>query len=61
MPKIPIVLSETMLEAGYKQYIQWDTEAAPHLAVSGVTGTGKTYCTKLIRVFLFDIILNKDK
>lgn len=48
MPKIPIVLSETMLDAGYRQYILWDTDSAPHLAVSGVTGTGKTYCTKLI-------------
>lgn len=48
MPKIPIVLSESMLQAGYRQYIHWDTDSAPHIAVSGVTGTGKTYCTKLI-------------
>lgn len=48
MPKIPIVLSEIMLNAGYRQYIHWYTDSAPHIAVSGVTGTGKTYCTKLI-------------
>lgn len=48
MAVIPLVYSEPLLQAGYKEYIQWDTASAPHIAVAGVTGTGKTYCTKLI-------------
>ena len=48
MAIIPIIYSEPMLKVGYKEYITWDTASAPHIAVAGVTGTGKTYCTKLI-------------
>lgn len=48
MAIIPIVYSELLLQAGYKEYITWNTDAASHLAVAGITGSGKTYCTKLI-------------
>lgn len=48
MPKIPIVLSETMLQSGYRQYIQWDTDLMPHCAVCGTTGSGKSYLMKLL-------------
>lgn len=48
MAIIPLVYSEPLLKAGYKEYVQWDTSSMPHLAIAGVTGTGKTYCTKLI-------------
>lgn len=48
MAIIPLVYSEPLLQAGYKEYISWDTDSAPHLAISGNTGTGKTYLTKLL-------------
>lgn len=48
MAIIPIVYSEPLLQAGYKEYISWDTASAPHIAVAGVTGTGKTYFVKLL-------------
>lgn len=48
MAIIPLVYSEPLLQAGYKEYIQWNTDSAPHLAISGNTGTGKTYLTKLL-------------
>lgn len=37
-----------MYNAGYRQYILWDTDVAPHASVSGVTGTGKTYFSKIL-------------
>ena len=48
MPKIPIVLSETWYKVGLRRYLEWDTDAAPHVAISGITGTGKTYLVKLL-------------
>ena len=46
--KIKTFLSDPLLALGVKQYILWDMEKAPHVAVSGATGTGKTYATKLL-------------
>lgn len=48
MAIIPLVYSEPLLQAGYKEYINWNTDTAPHLAISGNTGSGKTYLTKLL-------------
>lgn len=48
MAIIPLVYSEPLLQAGYKEYITWDTDSIPHLALCGNTGTGKTYLTKLL-------------
>ncbi len=48
MAKMDLVLSEIMQECGIRQYIEWDTEKAPHCAISGITGTGKTYLAKLL-------------
>lgn len=48
MAIIPLVYSEPLLKAGYKEYVQWDTSSSPHLAVAGVTGSGKSYCVSLL-------------
>ena len=48
MAKIDLVYSETLLESGISNYISWDTDKAAHMAVSGITGMGKTTLVKLI-------------
>lgn len=48
MAIIDLVLSEDMLIQGIKSYIPLNTDTAPHLAVSGITGSGKTYLIKLL-------------
>ncbi len=48
MAKINIGLSELLLQRGYRQNIIWDLEKAPHAALQGATGMGKTYLLKLI-------------
>lgn len=48
MGRIDLVLSEVVYQHGIQRYIQWNTESAPHMAISGITGTGKTYLVKLI-------------
>lgn len=48
MARVDIVLSENFLQYGVTRYLTWDTEKAPHMAISGITGTGKTYLVKLI-------------
>ena len=48
MAKINIGLSEPLLQRGYRQNIIWDLEKAPHVALQGTTGMGKTYLLKLL-------------
>lgn len=48
MATIPLVWSEISIECGMPRYVLWDIAAAPHMAVSGITGTGKTYLVKLV-------------
>lgn len=48
MTTIPLVWSEISIECGMPRYVLWDIAAAPHMAVSGITGTGKTYLVKLV-------------
>lgn len=48
MAIIDLVLSEDMLEQGIKSFISWNTDTAPHMGISGITGTGKTYLVKLL-------------
>lgn len=48
MTKINIAYSAPLLQQGYKQYIDWDYSKAPHAAIQGPTGSGKTYLLKLI-------------
>lgn len=45
--EIPLVLNEKYLQCGIEQYVTW-SDKAPHMVVFGATGSGKTYCTKLI-------------
>lgn len=46
--EIPLVLNEKYLQCGIEQYVTWNPDKAPHMVVFGATGSGKTYCTKLI-------------
>lgn len=48
MATLPLVWNEVSITCGMPRYILWDIAAAPHMAVSGITGTGKTYLVKLI-------------
>ena len=48
MASIDLVYDERLLHCRVKSYIKWDMEKSPHMAVSGVTGTGKTYLVKTI-------------
>lgn len=43
-----MVLNEKYLQCGIEQYVTWNPEKAPHMVVFGATGSGKTYCAKLI-------------
>lgn len=45
---IPLVYSEDLLKLYHSIYIHWDIASCPHLAIQGITGTGKTYLCKLI-------------
>lgn len=46
--EIPLLLNEKYLQCGIEQYVTWNPDKAPHMVVFGATGSGKTYCTKLI-------------
>lgn len=48
MAKINVGLSEPLLERGFRQYVVWDLQKAPHAAIQGATGMGKTYLLKLL-------------
>lgn len=48
MATINTVFSEPLLNEGFRQYIGWNLDTAPHCAISGITGTGKTYLLKLL-------------
>lgn len=48
MAKIGLVYDEDLLSRGYPIYIEWQSDAAPHLAIGGITGTGKTTLVKII-------------
>ncbi len=45
---IPLVYDEDMLKLHHSIYAPWDITKNPHMAISGVTGTGKTYLVKQI-------------
>jgi len=45
---IPLVYDEDMLKLHHSIYVPWDITKNPHMAISGVTGTGKTYLVKQI-------------
>lgn len=45
---IPLVYDEDMLKLHHSIYVHWDITSNPHLAIQGVTGTGKTYLVKQI-------------
>lgn len=45
---IPLVYDEEMLKLHHSIYAHWDITKNPHMAIQGVTGTGKTYLVKQI-------------
>ncbi|KEZ91170.1 helicase HerA domain-containing protein [Lacrimispora celerecrescens] len=45
---IPLVYDEDMLKLHHSIYVHCDMTSNPHLAIQGVTGTGKTYLVKQI-------------
>lgn len=45
---IPLVYDEDMLKLHHSIYAHWDITKNPHMAISGITGTGKTYLVKQI-------------
>lgn len=45
---IPLVYDEDMLKLQHSIYINWDITGNSHIAVQGITGTGKSYFCKLI-------------
>lgn len=46
--KYALFLNETYLQYGIEKYIIWDTDVAPHGAIFGTTGSGKTYAEKIL-------------
>lgn len=48
MEEINLILNEAYLKYGIKQYVSWNPAKAPNICIFGATGSGKTYCTKLI-------------
>ncbi|MBE5979301.1 MAG: hypothetical protein E7249_09215 [Paenibacillaceae bacterium] len=45
---IPLVYDEDMMRLRSEIYVHWDITSAPHMAIQGITGTGKSYLCKLI-------------
>jgi DNA segregation ATPase FtsK/SpoIIIE-like protein len=45
---IPMAYDEDLLKIGDNSLVGWNPEVAPHMAVCGSTGSGKTYFTKLL-------------
>ena len=45
---IPILFDEILLNSRISEYIEWLPQEAPHCAIFGATGTGKTYFSKLL-------------
>lgn len=45
---IETFLDETYLKYSIEKYIYWNIATAPHAAIFGNTGSGKTYATKLL-------------
>ena len=43
-----LFLNEAYLRYGIKKHIIWDTDVAPHGAIFGTTGSGKTYAEKIL-------------
>lgn len=60
MAKINVGLSEPLLERGFRQYATWDLEKAPHAAIQGATGMGKSYLLKLLLARISKNIPNSE-
>lgn len=45
--EIPLFLHEKFLNYGIEKYVYWNPSKAPHTAIFGNTGSGKTYATKI--------------
>lgn len=45
---IPLVYDQDMINLRHDIYVHWDITSAPHMAIQGITGTGKSYLCKLI-------------
>lgn len=48
MAEIQLIYNEAYHVYGIRQYICWNPDKAPHIVIFGATGSGKTYCTKLM-------------
>lgn len=48
MEKIDLFLNEAYLKYGIQQYVKWNPSVAPHVAIFGATGSGKTVAAKVL-------------
>jgi len=46
--EIDLFFNESYLQYGIRQYVTWNPEKAPHIAIFGATGSGKTVASKLL-------------
>lgn len=48
MKEIKLFFNEKYLKYGIRQYVTWNPSVAPHVAIWGATGSGKTVAAKII-------------
>lgn len=48
MQEIKLFFNEAYLKYGIRQYVTWNPDKAPHIAIFGTTGSGKTVASKLL-------------
>lgn len=60
MNELPLILNETYFKCGFRQYVLWNPDKAPNICIFGATGSGKTYCTKLMLARIAKIIQNSQ-
>lgn len=51
--KIDLFLNETYLSHGITKWVSWDMEQAPHTLITGQSGSGKTYASKILLAKLY--------
>ena len=46
--KIPLLLDDSFFQLGIQKMVLWEPARTPHIIIIGATGSGKTYCCKLL-------------